>query len=109
MAESTVRGHLKSCFLTLGSFGRNIGVVAAAITAHGHRAIGFVSLAQPLRIQRSTKSQRLRIQQFENGLMVNFDRQGVNVLRQPQVQQGITNALNQTSAPALAGGAGVPL
>lgn len=43
-----------------------------------------------------------------SSLTVNYNPQGVNVLTQPQVQQGITDALHTTSAPAMSGGGGVP-
>jgi hypothetical protein len=41
------------------------------------------------------------------GLTVNFNPQGLNVMSQPQVKQGISDALNTTSAPAVVGGAPV--
>jgi hypothetical protein len=41
------------------------------------------------------------------GLTVNYNPQGLNVMGQPQVQQGITDALHSTSATALVGGGGI--
>jgi hypothetical protein len=42
------------------------------------------------------------------GLVVNYNPQGLNVLGQPQVTAGITDALHQTGAPQLVGGQGLP-
>lgn len=45
---------------------------------------------------------------YGGGLTVNYNPQGLNVLSQPQVTAGITDALHQTGAPQISGGQGLP-